>query len=54
MFFFLFYRENFLQLNIFFRQLSYEHITQQSAYDIFALICKSINDIYILNCVSIC
>ena len=35
-----FFRENFLQLDIFFRQLSYEQITQQKAYDIFALICK--------------
>ena len=35
----IFLRENFLQLDIFYRQLSYEQISQQKAYDIFALIC---------------
>ena len=35
-----YYRQNFLQLDIFFRQLSYEQVTQQKAYDIFALICE--------------
>ncbi|XP_052768020.1 acid-sensing ion channel 5-like [Mya arenaria] len=34
-----FLRENFLQVDIFYRQLSYEHINQQKAYDFFALIC---------------
>ncbi|WAR19543.1 ASIC2-like protein, partial [Mya arenaria] len=33
-----FLRENFLQVDIFYRQLSYEHINQQKAYDFFALI----------------
>ncbi|XP_061198273.1 uncharacterized protein LOC133206334 [Saccostrea echinata] len=32
-------KDNFLELNIFYRQLSYEEITQQEAYDIFALLC---------------
>ena len=36
------FRENFLQLDIFFKQLSYEDIQQQIAYDFFALICKSL------------
>ena len=35
----IFLRENFLKLNVFYRQLSYEHIQQQKGYDIFALIC---------------
>ena len=43
------FRENFLQLDIFFRQLSYEHIQQQNAYDIFALICKYCELIIKLN-----
>ena len=34
------FRENFLQLDIFYKQMSYEEITQQKAYDPFALICK--------------
>ena len=37
------YRENFLQLDVFFRELSYEHIQQQVAYSIFALLCEYIN-----------
>lgn len=37
---FFFYRNNFLEVNIFYRQLSYEEITQHEAYDIFALLCK--------------
>ncbi|XP_048752187.2 uncharacterized protein LOC125663832 isoform X3 [Ostrea edulis] len=32
-------KNNFLELKIFYRQLSYEDITQQEAYDIFALLC---------------
>lgn len=40
-----FYRNNFLEVNIFYRQLSYEEITQHEAYDIFALLCK-----YNFNC----
>ena len=35
----IFLRENFLKLNVFYRQLSYEYIRQQKGYDIFALIC---------------
>ena len=35
----IFLRENFLQLDIFYRQLSYEHVSQQKGYDVFALIC---------------
>lgn len=34
------FRENFLQLDIFYKQMSYEEITQQEAYDPFALICE--------------
>ncbi|KAL8564936.1 hypothetical protein ACOMHN_019839 [Nucella lapillus] len=34
-----FIRNNFLRLNIFYRELNYEQITQQEAYDIFALLC---------------
>ncbi|CAG2241766.1 unnamed protein product [Mytilus edulis] len=34
-----FIKENFLQLDIFYKQMSYEEITQQEAYDPFALIC---------------
>ena len=34
-----FLKKNFLKLNIFYRQLSYEHIKQQKGYDVFALIC---------------
>ncbi|XP_041378064.1 uncharacterized protein LOC121390337 [Gigantopelta aegis] len=34
-----FIRENFLQLDIFYRERSYEQITQQVAYDVFALLC---------------
>lgn len=34
-----FLRENFLELAIFYRELSYEQITQQVAYDIFSLFC---------------
>ena len=34
-----FLKKNFLNLNIFYRQLSYEYIQQQKAYDIFSLIC---------------
>ncbi|ESP02499.1 hypothetical protein LOTGIDRAFT_171971 [Lottia gigantea] len=34
-----FIRENFLQLDIFYREKSYEEITQQRAYDNFALFC---------------
>ncbi|XP_052769455.1 acid-sensing ion channel 4-B-like isoform X2 [Mya arenaria] len=33
-----FMKENFLQIDIFYRQLSYEYINQQKAYDFFALI----------------
>lgn len=33
------YRENFLQLDVFYRELSYEEIDQQEAYDIFGLLC---------------
>ncbi|XP_046562955.1 uncharacterized protein LOC124271849 [Haliotis rubra] len=32
-------RENFLKLDVYFRQLSYEKHTQQIAYDVFALFC---------------
>ena len=35
----IFLKENFLKLNDFYRQLSYEYIRQQKGYDIFALIC---------------
>ncbi|XP_046543042.1 uncharacterized protein LOC124253335 isoform X1 [Haliotis rubra] len=34
-----FIQENFLQLDIFYRERSYEQITQQVAYDMFALLC---------------
>ena len=34
-----FLMKNFLKLNIFYRQLSYEHIKQQKGYDVFALVC---------------
>ncbi|KAK7480846.1 hypothetical protein BaRGS_00027932, partial [Batillaria attramentaria] len=34
-----FIRENFLQLDVFYREKSYEQITQQKAYDLFALLC---------------
>ncbi|OWF42348.1 Acid-sensing ion channel 1 [Mizuhopecten yessoensis] len=34
-----FIKNNFLQLDIFYRQMSYEEINQQEAYDIFALLC---------------
>ncbi|XP_074652886.1 degenerin-like protein del-10 [Tubulanus polymorphus] len=34
-----FYRENFLQIDIFYRKLNYELVEQQIAYDIFALLC---------------
>ena len=34
-----FLKKNFLNLNVFYRQLSYEYIQQQKAYDIFGLIC---------------
>nr|KAG5696218.1 hypothetical protein BaRGS_021703 [Batillaria attramentaria] len=34
-----FIRENILQLDVFYREKSYEQITQQEAYDIFALFC---------------
>ncbi|XP_071124646.1 degenerin-like protein del-10 [Mytilus edulis] len=34
-----FLRENFLQLDVFYRELSYEEIDQQEAYDIFGLLC---------------
>ena len=34
-----FLSKNILQLVIFYRKLSYEHVSQQKAYDIFALIC---------------
>ena len=34
-----FFRENFLQLDIFYRERSYEQITQQVAYDVFGLLC---------------
>ncbi|XP_071109614.1 uncharacterized protein [Haliotis cracherodii] len=34
-----FVRDNFLKVNVFYRELSYEKITQQVAYDIFALLC---------------
>ncbi|XP_060600472.1 uncharacterized protein LOC132753933 isoform X2 [Ruditapes philippinarum] len=34
-----FLKQNFLQLDIFYRQLSYEYISQHKAYDFFALIC---------------
>ncbi|XP_076472588.1 uncharacterized protein LOC143301990 [Babylonia areolata] len=34
-----FIRENFLQLDVFYREKSYEQITQQIAYDLFALLC---------------
>ena len=33
-------RENFLQLDVFYREKSYEQITQQASYDKFALFCK--------------
>ena len=33
-------RENFLQLDVFYREKSYEQITQQIAYDAFALLCE--------------
>ena len=35
-----FFRDNFLRLDIFYRQLSYEEITQQKAFDFYTLICK--------------
>ncbi|XP_053396435.1 uncharacterized protein LOC123544907 isoform X3 [Mercenaria mercenaria] len=35
----MFLKQNFLQLDIFYRQLSYEYISQHKAYDFFALIC---------------
>ncbi|XP_033762490.1 LOW QUALITY PROTEIN: uncharacterized protein LOC117344005 [Pecten maximus] len=34
-----FIKNNFLQLDIFYRQMSYEEINQQEAYDVFALLC---------------
>ncbi|XP_071108315.1 uncharacterized protein [Haliotis cracherodii] len=34
-----FIQENFLQLDIFYRERSYEQITQQVAYDMFSLLC---------------
>ncbi|XP_067658355.1 acid-sensing ion channel 4-B-like [Haliotis asinina] len=34
-----FVKENFLKLEVYFRQLSYEQHTQQIAYDVFALLC---------------
>ncbi|RUS75981.1 hypothetical protein EGW08_016263 [Elysia chlorotica] len=34
-----FMRENILHLNVFYKELSYEQITQQEAYDLFALLC---------------
>ncbi|XP_064643335.1 uncharacterized protein LOC135497392 isoform X2 [Lineus longissimus] len=34
-----FYKENFLQMDVFYRKLSYELVEQQKAYDIFALLC---------------
>ncbi|CAC5359767.1 unnamed protein product [Mytilus coruscus] len=34
-----FLRDNFLQLDVFYRELSYEEIDQQEAYDIFGLLC---------------
>lgn len=39
-FFFFLIRENFAQLDIFYRRMSYEEITQQKAFDTFALFCK--------------
>ncbi|KAK7093190.1 hypothetical protein V1264_006986 [Littorina saxatilis] len=35
-----FIRENFLQLDVFYREKSYEQITQQIGYDEFALLCE--------------
>ena len=35
----IFFRKNFLKLNVFYRQLSYEYIRQQKGYDIYGLIC---------------
>ena len=35
----IFLKENFLKLNVFYRQLSYERISQHKGYDIFGLIC---------------
>ncbi|XP_063427504.1 uncharacterized protein LOC134711007 [Mytilus trossulus] len=34
-----FIKENFMQLDLYYKQMSYEEITQQKAYDSFALIC---------------
>ena len=34
------FRQNVLRLNIFYRELSYEQITQQEAYEIFSLLCE--------------
>ena len=41
---FLFYnvRENFMRLDVFMQELSYEEITQQKAYDIPRLLSKTI------------
>nr|KAG5694944.1 hypothetical protein BaRGS_031227 [Batillaria attramentaria] len=36
-----FIRENFLQLDVFYREKSYEQITQQKAYDLFALLFRA-------------
>ena len=33
-----------MEVNIFYRQLSYEEITQHEAYDLFALLCKYCNE----------
>lgn len=34
------FRENFILLDVFYSQLSYEHVTQQEAYPIFSLLCE--------------
>lgn len=36
-------RENFLNVDIFYRQMSYEEIHQQKAYEMFSLWCKWIS-----------
>jgi len=33
-------RENYLELDVFYRELNYEEIQQQVAYDLFGLLCK--------------
>ena len=35
----IFLKDNFLKLNVFYRQLSYEYVCQQKRYNIFGLIC---------------